>query len=210
MQAKLGPESPLDRRGPHFSAGCTKNQIRKPVLKPFCGHVLVLPDSRLHAKVWRDRRLGTQCRGLSSSNECKNVVKPTRRHTATHSTAQGAYDPMCKNAVKPMRCFRRCMQFRRLHDVFAQIAHRQKLHSPLPRVLGFLGFGATDSTEPYKLIWLGGIHGPHPMNSQAPARGIFRTRRSSLRWLTFGSLDFKVHPKYPVRSQGIRQNRDFG
>ncbi len=44
---------------------------------------------------------GPQCRGLSSSGECKNVVKPAARQTATHSTAQGAYVPMCKNAVKP-------------------------------------------------------------------------------------------------------------
>ncbi len=32
-----------------------------------------------------------------------------------------------------MPCFRRCMPFRRLHDVFAQMAHCQELDSPLPK-----------------------------------------------------------------------------
>ena len=45
FSAKLGPEIPLDRRGSPRSAGCTKNQTRRPILRPFRGHVLVSPDS---------------------------------------------------------------------------------------------------------------------------------------------------------------------
>jgi hypothetical protein len=51
--AKLGPETPPDRRGSFYSAGCTNNQPRRSVLRRVRGRVLVLPDSRLHAKVWQ-------------------------------------------------------------------------------------------------------------------------------------------------------------
>ncbi len=53
FSANLGPENPPDRRGLSYSAGCTKNQPRRLVLRTCRGHVLVLPDSRLHAKVWQ-------------------------------------------------------------------------------------------------------------------------------------------------------------
>ncbi len=34
FSAKLGPQTPLDRRGSSCSAGCTKNQPRRPMLRP--------------------------------------------------------------------------------------------------------------------------------------------------------------------------------
>ncbi len=34
FSAKLGPKTPLDRRGSSCSAGCTKNQPRRPILRP--------------------------------------------------------------------------------------------------------------------------------------------------------------------------------
>jgi hypothetical protein len=37
FSAKLGPKAPLDRRGSSCSAGCTKNQPGRPILKPFRG-----------------------------------------------------------------------------------------------------------------------------------------------------------------------------
>ena len=33
--AKLGPKTPLERRGSSCSAGCSKNQPRRPILRPF-------------------------------------------------------------------------------------------------------------------------------------------------------------------------------
>ncbi len=50
FSAKLGPETPLGRRGSFCNAGCTNNQARRPVLRPFRGHVFVLPGSRLRGK----------------------------------------------------------------------------------------------------------------------------------------------------------------
>jgi hypothetical protein len=44
----------------------------------------------------------------------------------------------CTHGALSMRCFRRCMPLLRLRDVFAQIAHRQELDSPLPGVLALL------------------------------------------------------------------------
>ena len=35
FMAKLGPETPLNRRGSSYSAGCTKNQPRRPILRQF-------------------------------------------------------------------------------------------------------------------------------------------------------------------------------
>ncbi len=35
FSAKLGPKTPLERRGSSCSAGWTKNQPRRPILKPF-------------------------------------------------------------------------------------------------------------------------------------------------------------------------------
>ncbi len=35
FSAKLGPKTPLERRGSSCSAGCTKNQPRRPILRPF-------------------------------------------------------------------------------------------------------------------------------------------------------------------------------
>ncbi len=58
------PGDPLDRRSSSHSAGCTKNQPRRPVLRPFRGHVLVLPGSRLHAKVWQGVRTGALSEAL--------------------------------------------------------------------------------------------------------------------------------------------------
>ncbi len=37
FSAKLGPQTPLDRRGSSCSAGCTKNQPGRPILRPFRG-----------------------------------------------------------------------------------------------------------------------------------------------------------------------------
>ena len=37
FSAKLGPKTPLDRRGSSCSAGCTKNQPRRPILRQFRG-----------------------------------------------------------------------------------------------------------------------------------------------------------------------------
>ncbi len=37
--AKLGPKTPLERRGSSCSAGCTKNQPRRPILRPFRGNL---------------------------------------------------------------------------------------------------------------------------------------------------------------------------
>ncbi len=38
FSAKLGPTTPLERRGSSCSAGCTKNQPRRPILRPFRGN----------------------------------------------------------------------------------------------------------------------------------------------------------------------------
>ena len=38
FSAKLGPKTPLERRGSSCSAGCTKNQPRRPILRPFRGN----------------------------------------------------------------------------------------------------------------------------------------------------------------------------
>ncbi len=67
FSAKLGPETPPDRRGSSCSAGCTTNLLRRQLLRPFRRHVLVLPDSRLHDELWqalgmkgaRDRPFGS-------------------------------------------------------------------------------------------------------------------------------------------------------
>ncbi len=37
FSAKLGPKTPLERRGSSCSASCTKNQPRRPILRPFRG-----------------------------------------------------------------------------------------------------------------------------------------------------------------------------
>jgi hypothetical protein len=37
FSAKLGPKTPLERRGSSCSAGCTKNQPGRPILRPFRG-----------------------------------------------------------------------------------------------------------------------------------------------------------------------------
>ena len=52
VSAKLGPETPLDRWGSACSAGCTANQPRRPIIRPFCGYVFSSTDSGLPAKVW--------------------------------------------------------------------------------------------------------------------------------------------------------------
>ncbi len=38
FSAKLGPKTPLERRGSSCSAGCTKNQPPRPILRPFRGN----------------------------------------------------------------------------------------------------------------------------------------------------------------------------
>ncbi len=38
FSAKLGPQTPLERRGSSCRAGCTKNQPRRPILRPFRGN----------------------------------------------------------------------------------------------------------------------------------------------------------------------------
>ncbi len=38
FSAKLAPKTPLERRGSSCSAGCTKNQPRRPILRPFRGN----------------------------------------------------------------------------------------------------------------------------------------------------------------------------
>ncbi len=38
FSAKLGPQTPLERRGSSCSAGCTKNQPRRPILRLFLGN----------------------------------------------------------------------------------------------------------------------------------------------------------------------------
>ncbi len=38
FSAKVGPKTPLERRGSSCSAGCTKNQPRRPILRPFRGN----------------------------------------------------------------------------------------------------------------------------------------------------------------------------
>ncbi len=38
FSAKLGPKTPLKRRGSSCSAGCSKNQPRRPILRPFRGN----------------------------------------------------------------------------------------------------------------------------------------------------------------------------
>ncbi len=37
FSAKLGPRTSLERRGSSCSAGCTKNQPPRPILRPFRG-----------------------------------------------------------------------------------------------------------------------------------------------------------------------------
>ena len=37
FSAKLGPKTPLERRGSSCSAGCTRNQPRRPILRPCRG-----------------------------------------------------------------------------------------------------------------------------------------------------------------------------
>ena len=54
FSAKLGPKTPLERRGSSCSAGCTKNQLRRPILRPFRGL----------AAHWHSRILGFQSFGL--------------------------------------------------------------------------------------------------------------------------------------------------
>ncbi len=44
FSAKLGPQTPLDRRGSSCSAGCTKNQPGRPILRPFHGANKFRPD----------------------------------------------------------------------------------------------------------------------------------------------------------------------
>ncbi len=53
FSAELCPEIPLDRRGSSYSACCTKNQPRRPCLRPFRGDARVLSASKLHTKVWQ-------------------------------------------------------------------------------------------------------------------------------------------------------------
>ncbi len=38
FSAKLGPKTPLERRGSSCSAGCTKNQPRRPIVRTFRGN----------------------------------------------------------------------------------------------------------------------------------------------------------------------------
>ncbi len=38
FSAKLGPKTPLERRGSSCSAGCSKNQPPRPILRPFRGN----------------------------------------------------------------------------------------------------------------------------------------------------------------------------
>ncbi len=44
FSAKLGPQTPLERRGSSCSAGCTKNQPGRPSLRPFRGAKKFRPD----------------------------------------------------------------------------------------------------------------------------------------------------------------------
>jgi hypothetical protein len=46
ISSKLGPETPQtpDRRGSSCSAGCTKNQPGRPIIRPFRGTNKFLPD----------------------------------------------------------------------------------------------------------------------------------------------------------------------
>jgi hypothetical protein len=44
FSAKLGPETPPGRRGSSCSAGCTKNQPGRPILRPFHGANKFRPD----------------------------------------------------------------------------------------------------------------------------------------------------------------------
>ena len=41
---RMRPRTPLERRGSSCSAGCTKNQPRRPILRPFCGPKQFRPD----------------------------------------------------------------------------------------------------------------------------------------------------------------------
>ncbi len=45
FSAKLNPKTPLDRRGSSYNSGCTTNQPRRLILKPFPDDAWVLPDS---------------------------------------------------------------------------------------------------------------------------------------------------------------------
>jgi hypothetical protein len=46
------------------------------------------------------------------------------------------FTTFCACCTLPIPCLRRCMPFRRRHDVFARVAHCQELDSPLPFVRG--------------------------------------------------------------------------
>ncbi len=55
FSAKLGPQTPLEQRGSSCSAGCTKNQPRRPILRPLRGVRCPCPLFRTPRRAFRGR-----------------------------------------------------------------------------------------------------------------------------------------------------------
>ncbi len=89
FSAKLGPKTHLDRRGSSCSAGCTKNDPGRPILRPFRGAKKFRPD----------------CLQVPSLNLATNTTRYARTTRTTCSTPRPDNDslpcPCPKDLVRP-------------------------------------------------------------------------------------------------------------
>ncbi len=156
---ELGPESHLDRRGSSFSARCTKNQPRRPVLRPFRGHDLVSPDSRLNEEVF-DTGPPQVGAGSLEFLLVLAVFGPFPLAPGRLSYPPGALWSLCFCGGAPVD--RILPAHPTVHRNSLKGRYRCVRNNCRARPFEFTSFEATYVTQPHKLIWFGDIHGPKP------------------------------------------------